>query len=34
MYQVRYFIFILPITNAISLNEMAVKSFYSSVLAQ
>ena len=34
MYQVKYFIFILTITNAISLNEMAVNSFYSSVLAQ
>ena len=34
MYQVKYFIFILAITNAISLNEKAVNSFYSSVLVQ
>ena len=29
MYQVKYFIFILAITNAISLNEKAINSFYS-----
>ena len=34
MYQVKYFIVILAITNAISLNEKAVNSFYSSVFVQ
>ena len=34
MYQVKCFIFILAITNAIFLNEKVVNSFYSSVLVQ
>ena len=34
MYQVKYFIFIFTITDAISLNKKAVNSFYSSVLVQ
>ena len=34
MYQIKYFTFILAITNEISSNEKAVNSFYSSVLVQ
>ena len=34
MCQVKYFILILAITNAITLNEKAVNSFYSSALVQ